>query len=85
MIFKNRIKDRACYSFDDMIKFEDFDFGNILIDEKSYENILTYVISCKTLKCSKLLDIWFNKTYGFTRIYDGTWYLVLFRCEKYLK
>ena len=55
-----------------MIKFEYFDFGNILIDEKSYENILTYVISCKTLNCSKLLDIRFNKIYGFIRIYDGT-------------
>ena len=84
MIFKYRIKNRACYSFDDMIKFEYFDFGNILIDEKSYENILTYVISCKTLNCSKLLDIRF-KIYGFIRIYDGTWYLVLFRREKYLQ
>ena len=33
------IKNRPRYYFDDMIKIEDFIFGNILIDEKSYENI----------------------------------------------
>ena len=34
------IKNRTCYCFDDIIEIEDFDFGNILLDEKSYENIL---------------------------------------------
>ena len=29
------------------IKIEDFDHDNILIDEKSYENILVYNILCK--------------------------------------
>ena len=38
-----------CYYFDDIIKFEDFDLDNILIDEKSYEHILVYNISYKTL------------------------------------
>ena len=28
-----------CYYFDDIIKFEDFNFDDILIDEKSYEKI----------------------------------------------
>ena len=28
------IKNRTCYYFDDIIKSEDFDFNNILIDEK---------------------------------------------------
>ena len=28
-----------------MIEIEDFHFDNILLDEKSYENILTYDIS----------------------------------------
>ena len=39
-----------CYCFDDIIKLEDFDFDfdNILIDEKSNENILIYDISYKT-------------------------------------
>ena len=46
-----RIKSRTFYYFDDIIKSEDFDLGNNLIDEKSYENIL---ISYKTLINSKL-------------------------------
>ena len=28
------IKNRRCYYFGDIIKLEDFDLGNILIDEK---------------------------------------------------
>ena len=38
----------SCYYFDDIIKIEDFDPDNILIDEKSYENILVYIISYKS-------------------------------------
>ena len=38
-----------CYYFDDIIKFEDFDLDNILLDEKQYEDILIYDISYKTL------------------------------------
>ena len=30
----------ACYYFSDVTEIEDFDFGDILFDEKSYENIL---------------------------------------------
>ena len=30
----------ACYYFDDIIKLEDFDIVNILIDKKLQENIL---------------------------------------------
>ena len=30
------------YYFDDIIKFVDFNHDNILIDEKSHENILIY-------------------------------------------
>ena len=33
------IKNHTCYYFDYIIKTEDFDLHNILIDEKSYENI----------------------------------------------
>ena len=40
---KVRIKNRMCYYFDDIIKLEEFD--NILIEEKSHENILIYDIS----------------------------------------
>ena len=38
------IKNRTCYYFDDVIKVQDFDPDNILIDPKSYENILVYNI-----------------------------------------
>ena len=34
---------------DNITKFEDFDCGNISLDKKSYENILIYDISDKTL------------------------------------
>ena len=40
MKFKNCIKNGTCYYFDDMIKIEDFDFDNILLDGRSYENTL---------------------------------------------
>ena len=43
------IKNRPCYYFNDIIKLEDFDLHNILIDKKSHENILIYDISYKTL------------------------------------
>ena len=39
----------------------DFDLDNILIDEKSHENILIYDISYKTLIGSKPLQIRFDK------------------------
>ena len=38
------IKNCTCYYFDDVIKIEDFNFDNIFIDERSYENILVYNI-----------------------------------------
>ena len=57
----------CCY-FDYIIKIEDFDFGNILLDEKSYENILIYAVLHKTLICPKPLHIMFDKVDGFTRI-----------------
>ena len=37
---KVNIKNRTSYYFDDIIKFEDFDVNKILLNEKSYENIL---------------------------------------------
>ena len=43
------IKNRTCYYFDNIIKTEDFNLDNFLIDEKSYENVLVYIISWKTL------------------------------------
>ena len=43
------IKNSTCYYFDEIIKFEDFSLDNILIDGKSYKNILVYNISHKNL------------------------------------
>ena len=34
-----------CYYSDDLIKIEDFDFDNVLLDEKPYGNVLIYNIS----------------------------------------
>ena len=55
------IKNRKCYYFDDITKIENFDFDSILLDEKSYKNILVYGISYKTLIGVKPLRIRFDK------------------------
>ena len=68
------IKNCTCYYIDDIIKLEVFDLDNILIDEKSLENILIYDISYKILIDPKPLPIRFNKIDGIIRIYDGTRY-----------
>ena len=65
-----RIKNRWCYYFDDIIKVEEFNIDNFLIDEKSYENILVYSILCKNLIGAKPLRIRFDKIDGFIRAYD---------------
>ena len=77
------IKSRKCYSFDDVIKIQDFNFGNILIYEKLDKNILIYDTSSKTLIDANLLSIFFNKIDGLIRVYDETRYLVIFGPEKY--
>ena len=76
------IKNRTCYYFDDIIKIEDLEIDNILMDEKSYENILVYNISYKTLIDVKPLRIRFDKIDGFIKVYGGTRYLALFGSEK---
>ena len=77
------IKICTCYYFDEMPKFEDFDFGNILLDEKSYKNILIYEVLYQTLTGAKPLHIIFDKADEFVRDHDETKYLVLFSPEKY--
>ena len=37
---KASTKNRKCYCLDGIIKFQDLDFDNILIDEKSHEKFL---------------------------------------------
>ena len=60
------------------------DLDNILVDEKSNENILFYNISYKSLIAVEPLRTKFNKIDGFNRVYDGTSYLALFGREKYV-
>ena len=50
---------------------EDFDFDDILLDEKSYENIMIYDLPYKTLRIM------------FDKVVDGIKYLALFGPEKY--
>ena len=47
------IKIVPAFSFDDMIKIEDFGNYNILLDGKSFENILIYDVLNKTLIAAK--------------------------------
>ena len=76
-------KNSTCFYFDHIINIEGFDFDNILIDEKSYENGLVYKISFKSLIERKPLRIRFNNVHVFIRVYHGTRYCVLFDLEKY--
>ena len=72
------IKNRTCYYFDDITKLEEFDGNNILIDQKSHENILFYDMSYETLIRPKPFPIRFDKIDGFIRTYDGNIYETLF-------
>ena len=58
---KVNIKNRTSNYFDNIIKLEDFDLDNILIDKKSDENILIYDILFKALIDPKPLSLRFNK------------------------
>ena len=62
---------------------KDFDFDNILIDEKSNKNVLVYDISYKTLFGSKPLRIRFDEVDGFIRVCNGIRYLTLFGSKIY--
>ena len=44
---KIHIKNHTCYYSNDIIKLEDFNLDNVLIDEKLHENILIYDIHIK--------------------------------------
>ena len=65
------------------IKFEDFNLDNILIDEKSYQNILVHNISNKNLIGTNFLHIRLNKIDGFISAYNAFRYLAIFGCKKY--
>ena len=72
-----------CYYIDDIIKIEDFDPDSILINKKSFENILLRNILYKNLIDSKPLHIRFDKKDEFIRVCNGTGFLVLLRIVKY--
>ena len=59
-----------CYYFDDIIKFEDFDFNNILIHEKSPKNVLIYNTLHKSLIVPQPLRIRFDKIDRSIRVYN---------------
>ena len=60
------------FYFSDIIKFEDFDFDNILINEKVYKNILIYNILHRALIGPKPQHIRFDKINAFIRVYNVT-------------
>ena len=66
-----------------MIKIENFHLDKILLDEKSYKNILSYEVLHKTFIFAESLCIIFDKVNVFIRDYGETKYLVLFETEKY--
>ena len=53
-----------------------FGLDTILLNERSYGNILIYDISRKTLIDTKPLRITFSIVDGFIKVYDATRYLV---------
>ena len=77
------IKNPTCYYYDVIIKFKDFDSVNILLDEKTFENVWIYYVSLKTFIGAKHLRIMFDKVDGIIRDYRGTKYWVLFGLEKH--
>ena len=66
-----------------MIRIKNSDFGNILFDKTSNENMLIYGVLYKTLIDAKLLRIMFDKIDRFVRDYGGIKLLMLFGLEKY--
>ena len=65
------ISNCTCYYFDDIMRFIDSDFNNILLDEKSCENLLIFNILYKTFMGKKQWRISFEKIDGFIKIDDG--------------
>ena len=57
------------------MRVEDINVDNILLDEKSCENILVYNILYKKFMDAKPLRIRFDKVEGVIKIYGGIRYL----------
>ena len=71
----NNMKNRTCCYVDDIMKVEDVNVDNILLDEKSYEDISVYNISYKKFMDLKPLRIRFDKVNGVIKICNGISYL----------
>ena len=77
------IKNCTYYYFYNIIKTENFDFDNILLDGNLYGNVWIYEILSKTLIDAKPVHIRFNKVDGFIIVYNENRHLLLFIPEKY--
>ena len=74
-------KNRTCYYFDGIININDLDLDTVLLDEKSFENILIYDVAYKVSYDAKSLRIIFDKVDTCIRKYDRTNCLLLFHAE----
>ena len=79
------INNHTFYYFDDIININNLNLNNILLNEKSYQNILIYNIWYKTPYGAKPLGIIYDKVDGFIRKYDGIKYLALPHSEIYVR
>ena len=68
------VKKCTCYYFGDIINISDFHLNNILLDEKSYENILIYDVLYKKSNSAKPLLVIFDKVDGNIRKYNRNKY-----------
>ena len=84
------IKNYTYYFFDDISNIKNFDPNNIIIDEKSYKNIIIYYIGYVTIKDSKYLKInsvnplylIFNRVNGYFEEINKSRYLTLVSTKK---
>ena len=84
------LKNRIYYFFDDMINIKHLDPNEIMVDEKSYKNILIYHIgyvtpkdlSCTTINSVNPLYLIINKTNGYIEESNGNKYLTLVPTNK---
>ena len=76
---------QPCYYFDDIININDLDLENILIDEKSYKNVLIYDVAYKTSYGAKPLHTDFEKVNGYIIKYNKIRYLTSYHSNKKMK
>ena len=68
------IKNRTCYIFI-TVSINNHNLINVLLTEKSYENVLIYDFGYKNPYCAIPLHIIFDKVERYIRKNDGTKYL----------